>query len=87
MFISNADEELKMLQQAKTAGEELNRIEVEKLFIDKKQLAELWSCSEKAVGRLMNGKDFPLIKIGNRMLVNVFALNEYTHHRIILSEK
>lgn len=87
MFVSNADEELRMLKQAKAAGEEINKIEADKLFIDKKQLAQIWGCSEKTVARLMNESDFPLLKLGNRMLVNVFALNEYTQQRIILSEK
>lgn len=87
MFVSNADEEIRMLQRAKEAGEELNKIEVDNLFIDKKRLAQIWGCSEKVAGRMMNQSDFPLLKLGNRMLVNVFALNEYTQHRIILSDK
>ena len=87
MLISNADEELNMIKKAQEAGKELNKIEVDKLFIDKKQLAQVCGCSEKVAGRLMNEKDFPLIKLGNRMLVNVFALNEYTQQRIILSDK
>ena len=87
MFVGNADEEIRMLERAKEAGEELNKIEADKLFIDKKQLAEICGCSEKVAGRLMKEKDFPLLKLGNRMLVNIFALNEYTQHRIILSDK
>ncbi len=87
MVFSNADEEMKKIKELKSAIDEINSIEIDKLFISKEQLAEALGCSNRAAGEFMNSPGFPLLKIGGKPMVNVFALNEYTQQRIVLSEK
>ena len=86
MVFSNADEEIQKLEKVKAISEEINAIEVKNIFISKEQLAELFGCSIRAAGEFMNAPGFPLLKIGGKSFVNVFALNEYTQQRIIVSE-
>ncbi len=86
MVYSNADEEIKKYEKIKALCEEINSVEADKLFLNKEQLAELFGCSIRAAGEFMNAPGFPLIKIGGKSLVNIFALNEYTQQRVIVSE-
>lgn len=87
MIFSNADEELEKLKQLKTVIDDVNNLELDKLFVSKEQLAKALGCSERAAGEFMNSPGFPLLKIGGKPMVNIFALNEYTQQRIVLSEK
>lgn len=87
MVFSNADEELEKLKQLKNVIDEVNKIEIDKLFIGKEQLAKALGCSERAAGEFMNSPGFPLLKIGGKPMVNIFALNEYTQQRIVLAER
>ena len=86
MVFSNVEEEIKKCETLKTLCEEINGIEANKLFINKEQLAELFGCSIRAAGEFMNLPGFPLIKIGGKSLVNIFALNDFTQQRIVLQE-
>lgn len=87
MIFSNADEELEKLKQLKKVIDEVNSLEINKLFVSKEQLAKALGCSERAAGEFMNSSGFPLLKIGGKPMVNIFALNEYTQQRIVLSER
>lgn len=86
MVFSNADEEIKKYEKIKELCKEINTVEADKLFLSKEQLASLFGCSVRAAGEFMNSPGFPLIKIGGKSLVNIFALNEYTQQRIIVTE-
>lgn len=87
MIFSNADEELDKLKQVLEMTKEINAIEAKKLFLSKKDIAELLECSERAAGELMNLPEFPLVKIGKTPMVNIFAFNEFTQNRIVLNEQ
>lgn len=86
MVFSNADEEIKKYEKIKELCEEINTVEADKLFLTKEQLASLFGCSVRAAGEFMNAPGFPLLKIGGKSLVNIFALNKYTQQRIIVTE-
>ncbi|MCM1286641.1 MAG: hypothetical protein NC227_10855 [Bacteroides sp.] len=87
MIFSNTDEELEKLKQLKNVIDEVNSLEIDKLFVSKEKLAKALGCSERAAGEFMNSPGFPLLKIGGKPMVNIFALNEYTQQRIVLSER
>ena len=86
MVFSNTDEELERMRLLKEEIEQWNEIEADKLFLGVKKLAEMLECSERSAREFMDLPGFPLLKIGNKPKVNVFALNEFTQQRIVMSE-
>lgn len=87
MVFYNIDDEIEKLKKLKELTDNINTIEIEKMFISKEQLAKIFGCSVRTAGEFMNNPDFPLIKIGNKPMVNVFALNEYTQQRLVFAEQ
>lgn len=87
MIFSNVDEEIEKLKMVKELVNEINSIECKKMFVSREQLAEVFGCSVRAAGEFMNENGFPLIKIGGKSFVNIFALNEFTQQRIVLAEE
>lgn len=90
MIFENVNTELEKLKatvdEIEKSTENINRMEVDKLFLTKEQLAKLLNCSERAAGEFMNLPGFPLIKVGGTSMVNVFALNEFTQQRLVMAE-
>jgi len=86
MVFSNTDEELEKIKMLKEQIESFNKIEADKMFLGVKKLAEMLECSERSAREFMDLPGFPLLKIGNKPMVNVFALNEFTQQRIVMSE-
>ena len=86
MIQNEYEKELERLEKLKHLVDEINSIEIETLFVSQKKLAQVLGCSERAAGELMHSPGFPLIKVGGKAMVNIFALNEYTQHRVVLSE-
>lgn len=83
MIIShNYDEEVKMLQNLKKLADEVNAVELDKLFVNSKQVAEALGCCERRARELMRSPGFPSINLGSQPVVNIFALAEYTRQRI-----
>ena len=86
MVFSNVDEEIEKLKKFNEMSKNFNAMEVDKMYISKEQLAEIFQCSSRAAGEFMNSPGFPLIKIGGKSFVNVFALDDYTRTRRVISE-
>lgn len=83
MIIShNYDEEMEMLQNLKELAESINSVELDKLFVNSKQLANALGCSERRARELMRSPGFPSINLGTTPVVNIFALSDYTRERI-----
>ena len=83
MIIShNYDEEMEMLQNLKELAESINSVELDKLFVNSKQLANALGCSERRARELMRSPGFPSINLGTTPVVNIFALADYTRERI-----
>lgn len=83
MIIShNYDEEMEMLQNLKELAESINSVELDKLFVNSKQLAQALGCSERRARELMRSPGFPSINLGTTPVVNIFALADYTRERI-----
>lgn len=83
MIIShNYDEEMEMLQNLKELAESINSVELDKLFVNSKQLAKALGCSERRARELMRSPGFPSINLGTTPVVNIFALADYTRERI-----
>ena len=87
MVFSNVDEEMEKLINLKEIVEQINEVNIENLFVSKEQLATALGCSVRAAGEFMNSPGFPLIKIGSKSMVNIFALNDFTQQRIVLAEE
>lgn len=83
MIIShNYDEELRKLENLKALANEINAVEIEKLFIGAEEIAKALRCSERRAKEFMRSPGFPVIDIGGKPVVNVFALAEFTKSRI-----
>lgn len=83
MIIShNYDEEMEMLQNLKELAESINSIELDKLFVNSKQVAKALGCCERRARELMRSPGFPSINLGAAPVVNIFALADYTRERI-----
>ncbi len=87
MIIShNYDEEMKRLKELKALADEVNAVELDKLFVTAEQIAKALQCSERRAKELMRSPGFPAIDLGGKPVVNVFALAEYTQNRIDYSD-
>lgn len=83
MIIShNYDEEMEMLQNLKELAESINSVELDKLFVNSKQVAKALGCCERRARELMRSPGFPSINLGTIPVVNIFALADYTRERI-----
>lgn len=84
--IKEYDDELERLKALKKLAEEINSIEIDKLFVDSEQVAKALRCCERRAKDLMRSPGFPSINLGNKPVVNVFALAEYCKQRIDYEE-
>lgn len=83
MIIShNYEKEAEMLKNLKELADEVNSVEIEKLFVNSEQLAKALGCSERRAKELMRSPGFPSINLGASPVVNIFALAEFTKNRI-----
>lgn len=83
MIISHDwDEDMEKLKALKALADEVNSVELDKLFVTAEQLAQALGCSERRARELMRSPGFPSINLGTTPVVNVFALADYTRERI-----
>lgn len=83
MIIShNYEEEAEMLKKLKELADEVNAVELDKLFVNSEQVAKALGCCERRARELMRSPGFPSINLGATPVVNIFALADYTRERI-----
>ncbi len=87
MIISHDyEEETAKLKELKRLTDEINAVELDKLFIGAEDVAKALRCSVRRAKEFMREPDFPSINLGGKPVVNVFALSEYTMRRIEYSQ-
>jgi len=86
MLFSNADEELQKLKTLKAEIEEINALQIDKLFVTVEDIQRIFGCCERRAREFMNLPGLNVVKLGKEPLVNINVLNEFTQQRIVLSE-
>ena len=86
MLFSNADEELEKLKLIKQEIEEINTLELDKMFVGVEDIQKTFGCCKRRAQDFFKLPGLEIIKIGNDPYVNIWVLYEFTKQRIVFSE-
>lgn len=86
LLFSNADEELEKLKILKQEIEEINKLELSKMFVGVEDIQKTFGCCKRRAQDFFKLPGLEVIKLGSEPYVNIGVLYEFTKQRIVMSE-